>query len=239
MTIRKKALAIPSFIAVALLSACSSGGSATTGAGTTTTTTTTTTTPAVTQYLSTSAVVLPTGSGTIYANLNSAQGDADIDVEGDGYAYQIGTDADGNFVAVAGTVTDGSLPTVATSGTATYSGTYSLVHLDRANAADATGLITESSGDFTLTADLAAKTFTGKSTAMTTTAEGDKLVLYTQGSYNAAGVMDGMVRYRDEDAINIRADMAGEIGANKVLGAFQGGDDDVDMIAGGFNAIAN
>ncbi|SPF80381.1 hypothetical protein [Pseudoprimorskyibacter insulae] len=235
MNISKHVLAIPAVFGCFALSACGGGGGGSAPVARTVTT------PV---YATQSKFVLPTGTGAIYAGLSSVEGGSVIDIEGDGYAYQIGKNPDDAFVAVAGTVVDssnanGKLPAVAKTGTASYTGSYKLVHLNRDSADDATGVIKENGGAFTLTADLAAGTFTGRSTENTQiSATETKNVLYSQGTFTD-GVMEGMVRYRQTDKVNIRADMAGVIGANKALGAFQGGDDDIDAIAGGFNLLAD
>lgn len=223
---------VPAVLVVATLSACSgssTGGGTVVGAPA----------PAVSvNAVTQSSFVLPTGSGTIYAGLSAVEGGSDIDIEGDGFAYQVGTTSEGNFAAVAGVVTDGTLPAVGTSGTATYSGTYALVHMDRGSVTDVTALVTAYEGDMSLTADLGDGSFSGISAEFTETSDGRKPVFYTKGTISS-GEMEGLARFRQTDDINIRADMTGLIGANKAVGAFQGGDDEVDAIAGGFNVLAD
>lgn len=233
MSTKRTFLCATSLLAAATLAGCgggATGSSAVVAPGTAETVATT--------FATTGKFVIPTGSGAIYAGLSSSESGSDVDIEGDGYAYQVGAlSENAGFSTVAGLVGGNSLAALPTTGEATYSGSYEVILLNRNSPSDSTAMVKNYASDMTLTANLTDQTFSGIGDVFTETSEGRKPMFYTKGEISN-GQMDGLVRFRRGQSINIRADMVGAIGANKTIGAFQG-TDGVDAVAGGFHAIAD
>lgn len=170
-----------------------------------------------------SRFLTPDTSGYFSNVLNNETGGRDIALDGDGYAYRVGGKSSGGFVGHSGIIPGTAVAAMPTTGSASYTGTYEMATI--------TGIYTTStmifgttgtrSGVITLDADFADGTLTGSTSGLVIDATIDD------------GDVGGSVRYLGTDG-----SIDGMIGSDRVVGVFQGDDEDI-IFAGGFMADAD
>lgn len=130
-----------------------------------------------------------------------------------GFAYQIGPVEGANeFLGVAGIAPDTQVGGAPTTATATYNGDYNLAYADR------TRFERSVSGTIALDADFNSGTLTGQSGGLT-----------VEGTITGQNI-GGSASYR-----GVNADLTGQVGASRAVGAFAGHNDDA-VLTGGFIA---
>lgn len=168
-----------------------------------------------------SSFATPDSSGSFSAPLGSAATRVVKDANGEGYAYQVGTDSRG-LAGQSGLLPGTTTQPWASTGTATFKGTYNLLEVSGIGISNdrISGVRSASGGSITLTADFAKNTLTG-------TSSGGLLVVNGAMTGNAMG---GTVTYK-----GVAGDLTGVAGTDQAFGAFQGNNENL-IYAGGFSA---
>lgn len=156
-------------------------------------------------------------SGTTLSNSTSS---ANINNDGDGYAYEVGVDDGNGFVARSGVISSTSVAALPTSGSASMSGQYSAARVTSISLAGTqlTGVANNGSGSITLLADFEKHTLKGTS---------DNSLLVVRGNFTGKA-LNGSVVYR-----GIPGTLTGLVGGDQAVGAFHGKTDS-SIMAGGF-----
>jgi len=167
-----------------------------------------------------SAFQTPSNIGYLGQTLTNATRGNDISLTGDGYAYAVGEEINGDFAGYAGIVPTTSVTAPPVLGSATWSGTYNLAQITgiELSTNGLQGYAASSTGAVSLTANFAAGSLIGSST---------DLDLTVNGTFVGSN-LSGSVSYR-----GLNGALTGLVGAGGAVGAFQG-NSGTDLYAGGF-----
>lgn len=147
-----------------------------------------------------------------------------VDVDGEGYAYEVGTNDDGLAAQsglLPGTQTESWVPV----GTGSFTGSYNLIMITDINVDGQliSGSPFTRGGDITLNADFAGNTLTGTS---------------DDGRLQVDGKMDGNEMSGTVAFNGVDGDLRGVAGSDEAIGVYHGNDEEL-IYAGGFFATRN
>lgn len=171
-----------------------------------------------------SGFVTPSTNGAISVGLSQSSGGTVRTIDGNGYAFQAGSDPGEGLAAYSGILPGTQTDAWPTSGAATYSGTYEGVQISGINLDGAgfiSGMSGPMSGTLTLSADFAQNTLTGTS---------DNGLLTVDGQVGGGGTLSGSVNYQ-----GVGGDLTELAGGDTAVGAFHRNNADL-IYAGGFIA---
>lgn len=173
---------------------------------------------ASTESRTSSGFQTPSNIGYLGPELTSALRGSDISVSGDGYAYAVGEDLNGDFAGYAGIIPTTLVLAPPISGSATWNGTYNLAQITGIElpAGGLQGYKAEFTGALSLTADFAAGTLVGASPELSVT-----------GAFSGS-TLSGSTVFR-----GLNGTLTGLVGATGAVGAFHG-NGATDLYAGGF-----
>ncbi len=163
-----------------------------------------------------------TADGTFKKPLGSPRTGSDVDANGEGYAYQVGTGANGGLAGQSGLLPGTDTQSWASSGTATLTGSYEVLSISGIglDGDQIYGFSKHDSGAITLTADFAGNTLKGTS---------------YDGALAINGEMSGKDMTGNATFNGVQGDLSGVAGSDQAFGVFHGNNEDL-IFAGGFAA---